>query len=305
MMGISWGGFNALQVAAKQPPALKAIITLCSTDDRYADDIHYKGGLLLNENMGWGATMLSYSSRPPDPALVGEQMARNVARAAGERAVPAGGLAEAPAPRRLLEARLGLRGFFRDQGRDAGHRRLGRRLQERRVAAGRRNSMRRPRESSARGSTNIRISPCPKPAIGFLQEALRWWDRWLKDIDTGVENDPAMRLYLMDSVPPRTGTRSGRAAGSPSDDWPSPDIATQALRLGDRRQLWRADGRAAHRRSRSPRRRIAAWRAANIARSGSARNCRATSACDDEKSACFDSASSTPRSTSSARRSCG
>src|SRR6187200_2111852 len=41
MMGISWGGFNALQVAALRPPALKAIITLCSTDDRYADDAHY------------------------------------------------------------------------------------------------------------------------------------------------------------------------------------------------------------------------------------------------------------------------
>ncbi|MEQ8697012.1 MAG: CocE/NonD family hydrolase, partial [Bauldia litoralis] len=38
MMGISWGGFNALQVAALKPPPLKAIITLCSTDDRYADD---------------------------------------------------------------------------------------------------------------------------------------------------------------------------------------------------------------------------------------------------------------------------
>jgi hypothetical protein len=59
MMGISWGGFNALQVAAKRPERLKAIITLCSTDDRYADDIHYKGGLLLNENLGWGSTMLS------------------------------------------------------------------------------------------------------------------------------------------------------------------------------------------------------------------------------------------------------
>ena len=57
MMGISWGGFNSLQVAALQPPALKAIITLCSTVDRYHDDIHYKGGCLLNENLGWGATM--------------------------------------------------------------------------------------------------------------------------------------------------------------------------------------------------------------------------------------------------------
>src|SRR5210317_1476362 len=40
MTGISWGGFNALQVAARRPPALKAIITHCSTDDRYTDDIH-------------------------------------------------------------------------------------------------------------------------------------------------------------------------------------------------------------------------------------------------------------------------
>ena len=139
MMGISWGGFNALQVAAKQPPALKAIVTLCSTDDRYADDIHYKGGLLLNENMGWGATMLSYSSRPPDPALVGERWREMWLERLRARAVPAGGLAEAPAPRLLLEARLGLRGFLDDQGRDARHRRLGRRLQECGVAPGRRN----------------------------------------------------------------------------------------------------------------------------------------------------------------------
>ncbi|WP_340147095.1 CocE/NonD family hydrolase [Halomonas sp. PA16-9] len=53
MMGISWGGFNSLQVAALRPESLKAIITLCSTDDRYADDIHYKGGNMLLENLGW------------------------------------------------------------------------------------------------------------------------------------------------------------------------------------------------------------------------------------------------------------
>jgi putative CocE/NonD family hydrolase len=44
MMGISWGGFNGLQVATLRPAALKAIITLCSTDDRYSDDVHYMGG---------------------------------------------------------------------------------------------------------------------------------------------------------------------------------------------------------------------------------------------------------------------
>src|SRR5881394_203195 len=73
MFGISWGGFNGLQVAARRPPALKAIITLCSTDDRYSDDIHYMGGALLNANLGWASTMFAYMSRPPDPALVGER----------------------------------------------------------------------------------------------------------------------------------------------------------------------------------------------------------------------------------------
>jgi putative CocE/NonD family hydrolase len=73
MMGKSWGGFNALQVAALQPPALKAIVTVCSTDDRYADDVHYMGGCLLNDNMWWGATMLVFNNRPPDPEIVGER----------------------------------------------------------------------------------------------------------------------------------------------------------------------------------------------------------------------------------------
>jgi hypothetical protein len=56
-----------------KPPALKAIITICSTDDRYEDDVHYKGGTVINEMHGWAATMLAYSSRPPDPKIVGNK----------------------------------------------------------------------------------------------------------------------------------------------------------------------------------------------------------------------------------------
>ena len=60
MFGISWGGFNALQVAAHRPPALEAIVTVCSTDDRYADDVHYVGGCVLGAYMlSWGSTMLA------------------------------------------------------------------------------------------------------------------------------------------------------------------------------------------------------------------------------------------------------
>ena len=72
MMGISWGGFNCLQVAALKPPALKAVISIASTVDRYNDDIHYKNGCHLSAQLSWAATMLAYQSRSPDPAIVGD-----------------------------------------------------------------------------------------------------------------------------------------------------------------------------------------------------------------------------------------
>ena len=71
MTGISWGGFNSLQVAALRPPALRAIITLCASDDRYSDDVHYMGGCLLNENQMWGTVLFALNALPPDPEVVG------------------------------------------------------------------------------------------------------------------------------------------------------------------------------------------------------------------------------------------
>ena len=55
MQGISWGGFNGLQIAARAPDALKAVISIGTTVDRYHDDIHYKGGVQLSENPAWAA----------------------------------------------------------------------------------------------------------------------------------------------------------------------------------------------------------------------------------------------------------
>ena len=73
MFGISWGGFNGLQVAAHAPPELKTVITLCSTDDRYADDVHYRGGAVLAlEMLSWGASMLSFNAVAPDPEVAGQ-----------------------------------------------------------------------------------------------------------------------------------------------------------------------------------------------------------------------------------------
>jgi uncharacterized protein len=46
MDGTSCSGFNALQVAAERPAALKAVIAIHASDDRYTDDVHYTGGAL-------------------------------------------------------------------------------------------------------------------------------------------------------------------------------------------------------------------------------------------------------------------
>ena len=68
MYGKSWGGFNGLQVAYKQPDALMSVISLYSTDDRYATDIHYMQGCVLGMDMiRWSSIMLGFNGRPPHP----------------------------------------------------------------------------------------------------------------------------------------------------------------------------------------------------------------------------------------------
>src|ERR1700712_1191394 len=107
MIGKSWGGFNGLQIAALRPPALGCVVSVCSTDDRYADDIHYTGGApFAAASISWATTMLAYTARPPDPAVLGDGWRARGAR--GEPAVRAR-VGRAPAPRRLLAARLGRR----------------------------------------------------------------------------------------------------------------------------------------------------------------------------------------------------
>ncbi|MFK7745553.1 MAG: CocE/NonD family hydrolase [Roseobacter sp.] len=200
MMGISWGGFNGLQVASLGPDPLKAVITLCSTVDRYADDIHYKGGCLLNENLGWGATMWSYSSRAPDPALRPDWREIWMERLENEPFLPSvwlrhqrrdaywqhGSVCE---DYNAIKAKVLAIGGWGDAYKNAV-----------------------PQLVSALPGAKGIVGPwvhkyphfaVPEPRIGFLQEALRWWDKWLKDIDTGVENDPDYRAYLMDGVRPQ------------------------------------------------------------------------------------------------------
>ena len=140
MWGISWGGFNSLQVAARRPPGLGAIITLCSTDDRYADDVHYRGGCVLGLDMlHLGLLDADVERAAAGPAALRRRLARGVARAPGDADAVDRALARPPAPRRVLAARLGVRGLrgHRVPGLRGG--RLRGRLHERRASSPRRS----------------------------------------------------------------------------------------------------------------------------------------------------------------------
>jgi len=230
MFGISWGGFNSLQVAARAPAALKAIITLCAADDRYADDAHYMGGCLLNENLTWGTAFFMYSALPPDPEIVGARW-RAMWQERLENAVlfPAHWLRH---QRRdaywkhgsVCEDYAALRcpvyavGGWADAYSNAVPRLLQRLGVPRKGLIG----------PWSHAYPHISV---PGPAVGFLQEALRWWDYWLKGIDTGIMSEPMLRVWMEESTlpQPQYATRPGRWVAEAT--WPSPRIAKRALAL--------------------------------------------------------------------------
>jgi uncharacterized protein len=236
MVGISWGGFNGLQIAARRPPELKAVVSICSTDDRYADDVHYMGGCLLGDNLSWSGVMFGFNSLPPDPEVVGDRWREMWLD-------------------RLSGSGLWLDTWLRHQHRDDfwKHGSICEDYGDVEVpvmavsgwADGYTNAVFRmmknldvPRQALvgpwSHKYPNLGI---PGPAIGFLQEMLRWWDHWLKGEDTGIMDEPMLRLYMQDSVAPTTyyDQRPGRWIGEPS--WPSPNVHTQRLVLGGRWRL--------------------------------------------------------------------
>ena len=232
MMGKSWGGFNALQVAALRPPALTCIITVCSTDDRYADDVHYMGGCLNVANISWAFSMFMRNPRPPDPTVVGERW-REMWRARLKHNRP--WIIEWLSHQRrdtywqhgsvcedftAIQCPVYAIGGWSDSYSNAIPR----------LMAG----LKVPRKAL--------IGPWghqyphqghPGPAVGFLQDALRWWDHWLKEIDTGVMEEPAYRVWMQEFVKPKAfvGCRPGRWVAEQT--WPSENIRETCFCLND------------------------------------------------------------------------
>src|SRR3954454_16589204 len=224
MIGVSWGGFAALQAAARRPPALRGVVAIHATDDRYAADGHYIGGCVLASDMvHWSACMAAYVGPPPDPAVVGDG-GRDAWRERVERMEP--WVATWLAHQR--------RDDYWRQGSACEH--------YDRIACpvfavggwvdGYRDSVLRLLEH-VRAPVRGLIGPwghtwpergAPGPAIGFLQECLRFFDAALKGADNGFLDEPALVSWMQERIGPVThcAERPGRWVADPA--WPSPNV---------------------------------------------------------------------------------
>lgn len=226
MMGISWGGFNALQVAARRPPALKAVISIASSVDRYNDDIHYRNGCHLGAHLNWAATVMAYMSRPPDSDVVGERW-----RQMWQERL------EALEPPSLTWVAHQRRDEFWKRGSlcedfDAVQAPV-------LVIAGWGDGYRNTPMKALAGltaPTKALVGPwihkyphfaLPRPRVDFHLEAIRWWDHWLRGIDNGVEELPRQRAFIAEAVRPADQSERVRGRWVARD----PDADDTHLRL--------------------------------------------------------------------------
>jgi uncharacterized protein len=220
MFGTSYGGFNSLQVALEAPPALKAIIPIFASDDRYNDDVHYYGGALKQlDVVDYPTYMVAMNALPPVPSLWGEGW-----REEWKRRVD------------------GLEPWFlkwlshqqRDDYWKYGSARE--RIEDIRAAtmivAG-----------WADGYTNIALRSFPRmqapvrlligpwshgapescrpgPNIDFMAEMLRWFDHWLKDADNGIDREPPIVVYQQRSTLPDPLRNEVRGEWRFEETWP-------------------------------------------------------------------------------------
>jgi putative CocE/NonD family hydrolase len=241
MMGISWGGFNGLQIAALKPKALKAVIAIGTTVDRYNDDIHYKNGCLLYSNFFWSSTMLCYASRPPDPELVGESWRDTWIQ-------------------RLKSQPFPLATWLAHQRKDDywKHGSINENYQDIEIPAlvisgWADGSLNAPpaailnlKNAKAINGPWIHKYPhfaLPHPRLDFLNEAINWWDKWLKGADNEVESLPDYRAYILEAVRPQLHHQSAPGRWVAEAELPARDTKKRNYYLAPNRQLLDIPGR--------------------------------------------------------------
>ena len=229
MFGISWGGFTALQMAMRHPPALKAIIAICATAELFHDDVHYVDGMAhidefeLNMDMaeGWvGAPDYSLDEKVLGPRFDSPPWSLLYLKHQHDgpfwrdRVRP---LKEITTPSFLIG---GMQDGYRDNIPDM----LMQSKAPIRAIVG-------PWNHSFPNDADF------GPRVEWRDQAVRWFDHWLKGRDTGVEQDPRLVVYMQHWHPPDPNLESVPGEWRQEDVWPPKDARNTTFFLNGNHTL--------------------------------------------------------------------
>ena len=231
MRGLSWGGINALQVAAMAPPELKAIMPMGCCDIRYTDDAHYTGGSLAYQNMTWGSSFKGRMAAPPDPFIAGP----------GWEAMWRQRLEATPAIEEVWTSHQRYDSFWKrgsiaidyasikcpvyicDGWGDPYSNVIGRVLANLKV----------PRKGLLGPWGHVFPNDGEPLGLDWPYEEVRWWQHWLTGIDTGIMDEPMLRVYMMYDSDAHAFPNEIPGRWVAEQTWPSKRIETKPLYLGE------------------------------------------------------------------------
>jgi uncharacterized protein len=254
MRGISYGSFTALQAAAKAPAALKAIVSTCGTEQRYLDDIHYRGGCLINDQFVWAMEWQVIMRAPPDPVIVGMDRWRAMWKQRLDVSVPLTILwNEHP----TLDAKW-RDGSIQDYGaiRCAIYNVAGMldsylpsatRMMERAPQVPQKALIGPwahkwpgyPQPAGHRGVPTAAANGTPGPGVDWLPVETRWWRHWLLGEANGIMEEPRLWAFREDLPSGASYPRDTNGSWVSEPDWPSKEIKARVWHLN-------AEGLAEH-----------------------------------------------------------
>jgi len=225
MFGISWGGFNSIQMAMRRPPALKAIIAVDATEQLFHDDVHYVDGMMHFDEFELNMDLAPGMTGAPDYTLDEKVLGP-----------------------RFDSAPWSLMYFKHQRDGEFWHAPL-RPLSEIKIPCfligglldGYRDSIPKMFEQ-VKAPVKAIIGPWnhtfpneaePGPQIEWRDQALRWWDQWLKNRNTGIMNEPALSIYMQEWHPPDTHLKNVPGKWRGESGWPPQNVANTNLYLHD------------------------------------------------------------------------
>ncbi|HEX5014528.1 MAG TPA: CocE/NonD family hydrolase [Candidatus Limnocylindrales bacterium] len=231
MWGISYGGFTAIQVAKLRPPALKAIVPMMATDDRYTDDVHYVGGCVtVSELSQYAVSMVGMNALPPKAAYRGPGWTDEWRQRLDRTPVwlfewlrqqhdgPYWRQGSLAPDYDAIEAAIFSIGGWMDSYVDPVLR-----MHERCSA---------PRRALIGNWAHLFPDDAyPGPNLDWYHELVRFFDHWLKGVDNGVMDEPSFVLFRHEYAPPERFPRAWPGQWIAFDEWPHPGLVERTLHL--------------------------------------------------------------------------